>query len=71
VIRLAKKKLYKSREDRKLTGVCGGLADYLCWDSSLIRIISVVLVILPVTSWVLLIYLVLAVLLPDEEDAVS
>jgi phage shock protein PspC (stress-responsive transcriptional regulator) len=71
VIRLAKKKLYKSREDRKLTGVCGGLADYLGWDSSLIRIISVVLVILPVTSWVLLIYLVLAVLLPNEEDAVS
>ncbi|MDZ5784139.1 PspC domain-containing protein [Marinococcus luteus] len=68
---MAKKKLYKSREDRKLTGVCGGLADYLGWDSSLIRIISVVLVILPVTSWVLLIYLVLAVLLPDEEDAVS
>lgn len=71
MIRLAKKKLYKSREDRKLTGVCGGLADYLGWDSSLIRIISVVLVILPVTSWVLLIYLVLAVLLPNEEDAVS
>ncbi|MDX6151749.1 MULTISPECIES: PspC domain-containing protein [Marinococcus] len=68
---MAKKKLYKSREDRKLTGVCGGLADYLGWDSSLIRIISVVLVILPVTSWVLLIYLVLAVLLPNEEDAVS
>lgn len=68
---MAKKKLYKSREDRKLTGVCGGVADYLGWDSSLIRIISVVLVILPVTSWVLLIYLVLAVLLPDEEDAVS
>ncbi|WP_079475481.1 PspC domain-containing protein [Marinococcus halophilus] len=68
---MAKKKLYKSRDDRKLTGVCGGLADYLGWDSSLIRIISVVLVILPVTSWVLLIYLVLAVLLPNEEDAVS
>lgn len=68
---MAKKKLYKSREDRKLTGVCGGLADYLGWDSSLIRIISVVLVILPVTSWILLIYLVLAVLLPNEEDAVS
>ncbi|GEK59033.1 hypothetical protein CHL76_11105 [Marinococcus halophilus] len=68
---MAKKKLYKSRDDRKLTGVCGGLADYLGWDSSLIRIISVVLVILPVTSWVLLIYLVLAILLPNEEDAVS
>jgi phage shock protein PspC (stress-responsive transcriptional regulator) len=32
------KKLYRSRDDRMIAGVCGGLADYFNVDSSLIRI---------------------------------
>jgi phage shock protein PspC (stress-responsive transcriptional regulator) len=36
------KKLYRSREDRVLGGVCGGLAEYLALDSTLIRLLFVV-----------------------------
>jgi phage shock protein PspC (stress-responsive transcriptional regulator) len=32
------KKLYRSRNDRMIAGVCGGLADYFDVDSSLIRL---------------------------------
>lgn len=32
------KKLYRSKENKMLAGVCGGLADYLGIDVSLIRI---------------------------------
>jgi len=32
------KKLYRSRSDRMIAGVCGGLADYFDVDSSLIRL---------------------------------
>ena len=32
------KKLYRSRDDRMIAGVCGGLADYFNVDSSLIRL---------------------------------
>ncbi|KXS49735.1 MAG: phage shock protein C, PspC [Halanaerobium sp. 4-GBenrich] len=32
------KKLYRSRNDRMIAGVCGGLADYFGVDSSLIRL---------------------------------
>ncbi len=32
------KKLYRSRNDRMIAGVCGGLADYFNVDSSLIRL---------------------------------
>lgn len=32
------KKLYKSKKDRKLGGVCGGIAEWLSIDSTIIRI---------------------------------
>ena len=35
------KKLYKSLKDRKIAGVCGGIAEYLNIDSNVIRIIWV------------------------------
>ena len=38
-----KKKLYKSVKDRKLTGVCGGIAEYFEVDSTIIRIGAVLL----------------------------
>lgn len=33
-----KKKLYKSRSDKKIDGVCGGIAEYFEVDSTLIRL---------------------------------
>ena len=36
------KKLYKSLKDRKIAGVCGGIAEYLNIDSNIIRIIWVI-----------------------------
>lgn len=36
------KKLYKSRTDKKLCGVCGGIAEYLEVDSTIVRLITVI-----------------------------
>ena len=36
------KRLYKSRKDRKIAGVCGGLGAYLRIDSNIIRILALV-----------------------------
>ena len=36
-----KKKLYKSNTDKKLCGVCGGIAEYFEVDSTIIRLIWV------------------------------
>ncbi len=33
-----KKKLYKSQTDRKINGVCGGIAEYFDVDSTVIRL---------------------------------
>lgn len=39
------KRLYRSRKDQLLGGVCGGIAEYFGVDPSLVRIIAVLLVI--------------------------
>ena len=36
-----KKKLYKSNTDKKLSGVCGGIAEYFDIDSTIVRLIWV------------------------------
>jgi phage shock protein PspC (stress-responsive transcriptional regulator) len=40
-------RLTRSNADRQLAGVCGGLAEYLGVDSTIVRIVSVVLAIYP------------------------
>lgn len=38
-----KKKLYRSNNDKMLAGICGGIAEYFGWDSTLVRIATVAL----------------------------
>ncbi|MBR5614675.1 MAG: PspC domain-containing protein [Clostridia bacterium] len=37
------KKLFKSETDKKLCGVCGGIAEYFGIDSTIVRLLWVVL----------------------------
>ena len=38
------KKLYRSRKDRVFAGVCGGIAEYLGIDSTIVRLITFLLI---------------------------
>jgi phage shock protein C len=58
------KRLYKSRKNRVIAGVCGGIAEYLEVDPVLIRIIAVVL--LFVGGGSLLAYILGMIIIPDE-----
>jgi len=40
------RRLYRSRVDKKIGGVCGGLADYFEIDPAIVRVIAVVLALL-------------------------
>lgn len=60
-----KKRLFKSRTDKKILGICGGLADYLGVDSTFIRILFVVFLFIGSGSPGL-IYLLLGMLLDKE-----
>ncbi|NLK98617.1 MAG: PspC domain-containing protein [Epulopiscium sp.] len=58
------KKLYKSRTDRKISGVCGGLAQYFNMDSTLIRILWILFVLFGGSG--VLAYVICALIIPDE-----
>ena len=60
-----KKTLYKSRKDRFLFGVCGGLAEYFGVDPTLVRILTAVLC---TTGTGLLLYIVAAVVMPEHVE---
>ena len=61
-----KKKLYRSATDKKLGGVCGGIAEYLEVDSTLIRL-AWVLCTLFVGAGILA-YIVAAIVMPRKPD---
>lgn len=59
-----KKRLYRSRADRRIAGVCGGIADYLAVDPTIVRIIWVLFAIAGGPGVVL--YIILAAIIPEE-----
>ena len=60
----ATRKLYRSKTNRQLAGVCGGLAEYFNLDTTLIRVLFVVLAVLGGSGVVL--YVALWIIVPRE-----
>jgi phage shock protein PspC (stress-responsive transcriptional regulator) len=59
-------KLCRSRDDRRIAGVCGGLAKYLGWPSGRLRVIWVLATIFTAFAGVI-VYFVLWFLMPKEQ----
>lgn len=59
-------RLFRSRADRMLAGVCGGLAEYFEVDSTLVRVVYVVATILTGVLGGLVLYALLAVIMPGS-----
>ena len=59
-----KKRLYRSRKDKMLAGICGGLAEYFAVDPSLVRIACVLLCLYAGTG--LLVYIRAAIIIPED-----
>ena len=57
------KRLVKSRKNRVICGVCGGIGEYFNVDPTIIRLLAVWL---GCTSTGIIIYLVAAVIMPEE-----
>ena len=60
-----KKKLYRSRRDQKLCGVCAGIAEYFAIDPTIVRLIFVLLA---VTTCGILAYIICSLMIPEETD---
>jgi phage shock protein C len=58
------KRLYRSTTDKKIGGVCGGLAEYFDVDPLLIRLLFIILVI--VAGGGILLYIILWIITPEK-----
>lgn len=61
------RKLYRSTRDRKLFGVCAGLADYLGVDATLLRILLVIVTVFS-GGTVLFVYIIAGFIIPRDSD---
>lgn len=62
---MANKKLLRSRSDKWLGGVCGGIAEYFGWDSAVVRLLYLFLTIFTAFSGIL-VYIILWIVMPQE-----
>ncbi len=60
------KRLFRSRSDRMIWGVCGGLAKYFDIDPTIVRIIAVLLIF--ANGLGILAYLIMAIVVPLESS---
>jgi phage shock protein C len=61
---MAERKLYRSQADRRIAGVCGGLAKYLDLDPVLVRILMIVFALVSGAGF--LFYILAWIFIPEE-----
>ena len=64
-----KKRLYKKEDGKKIAGVCGGIAEYLDIDPTLIRLGWALFCLMGGSG--LIIYIVAAAVMPKESDIIE
>jgi phage shock protein PspC (stress-responsive transcriptional regulator) len=60
--------LQRSRDQRVIAGVCGGIAEWLGWSPTLVRLLYVIFSLASAAFPGILVYVVLWVLMPERED---
>lgn len=60
------RRLYRSRDDRMIAGVCGGIAEYFGLDPTLVRIGYVLLSAFSVAFPGIPAYIVMAIIVPER-----
>lgn len=66
------KKLYRSRSNRMICGVCGGLGTFLGVDATVVRVLYAVISLLAGAGFLgLVLYFILAVIIPEDDGIVD
>jgi len=66
---VSEKRLVRTESDKMFLGVAGGIADYFGIDPAIVRVAFVLLTLFH--GWGLILYFVLAIIMPVEESPVS
>ncbi len=65
-----RRKLMRSRVDRKIAGVCGGMADYFDVDPTLVRVLWLIVTLFS-CGLGLLAYIIAWIVMPEEPEVVT
>ena len=57
--------LYRSRRNRMIAGVCGGLAEWLGWSPSWVRLLYILVSVLSIAFPGIIVYIILWVVMPN------
>ncbi|MCF0193482.1 MAG: PspC domain-containing protein [Prevotella sp.] len=60
------KRLTRSLTERKLSGVCGGIAEYFDVDPTLVRVAYLLLTFFSAAFPGIILYIILAILMPEK-----
>jgi phage shock protein C len=60
--------LVRSRRNRMIAGVCGGIAQSLGWDPTLVRLLFILVSVISAAFPGILVYVVLWVVMPQASD---
>lgn len=63
------KRLYRSKYDKKISGVCGGIAEYFEIDSTMVRLLWIISIFALGTG--LIIYILASIIIPERTDVES
>lgn len=62
------KRLYLSAEDKKLSGVCGGIAEFIGVDSTVIRLAWIIITVLTGVLPGIIGYIIAAIVIPSQPE---
>ena len=68
---MTNKRLYKSSTDKKLCGVCAGIANFFNIDPTIVRVIFAIAAIFTTGFPFTLLYIILAFILPEDNGEID
>lgn len=69
---MSNKRLMRSKTNRMVCGVCGGLGDYIGLDATVVRVLYVIISLIAGAGVLgLILYFILAVIIPEDDGIVD
>lgn len=66
-----KKRLMKSATDKKISGVCGGIAEYFGIDPTIVRLVYILLSVFTASFPGIIIYIAFALAMPEDDGTID
>lgn len=61
------KKLKRSKKERMIAGICGGIAEYFEVDPTIVRVVYVLVSIFSIAFPGILVYIILWIIIPEQD----